>query len=430
MNAEFESLNWQFDSRHEDEGLLITFDDPNPAYRPYFLGTTINRSQYDFFLRSVEPYALQPQMAPPEDRSLKAFKEKMALAIEAAKNKSKKKNKEKHERNVLQRQSMGKQLAQAQRFLGLRGVDNPEGVPDITSLTTAPLNVEEPARHPCESDVIIISVDVESYERAHNIITEVGVSTLDTRDLQGTAPGKSGQNWHQFVRARHFRVIEHKGYVNGKFVAGCPEHFEFGNSEWVALKSMPSVLTQCFHEPFSNPAGVSNIEDPQNKRNIVLLGHDIEQDVQYCHKLGFSVLGRGNMFATLDTKAMYQAYTRDPIPRGLGAIMNDFDFAAWHLHNAGNDAVYTIWAMLATCVRDAAERGTAEAAKKLEERMMTKVESATEAAKERAREELEGWDPVDGEGGAAPSKPVMGPEPPQKASVSGHYTVGGAPLDI
>jgi hypothetical protein len=128
----------------------------------------------------------------------------------------------------------------------------------------------------------------------------------------------------------------------------------------VSIKSLPSVLTQCFHEPFSKPSGdqAPVAEDPNNKRNIVLLGHDVEQDIQYCHKIGFSVLGRGNLIATMDTQAIYQAYTRDTSPRGLGGVMNDFDITAWHLHNAGNDAVYTIYAMLATCVQDAAERGT------------------------------------------------------------------------
>jgi hypothetical protein len=285
-------------------------------------------------------------------------------------------------------------------------------------------NVEEPAPYPCDSDVIIIAIDVEAYEKAHHIITEVGVSTLDTRDLKGTAPGVNGQNWQQFVRARHFRINEHKAYVNGEFVHGCPERFEFGTSEMAGLQEMPSKLTRCFHEPFSKP-GSSDPEgpvhdDPEHRRNIVLLGHDVEQDVQYCHRLGFSVLGRGNMLSIMDTRAMYQAYTRDHSPRGLGSIMGDFDFSAWHLHNAGNDAVYAMWAMLAISVQAAAERDTEEARVKAEERETVKMQKAVEAAKERVKEEAEGWDLSD-DGGA----PL-----PQEPSKSGHYTAGGAPLDL
>ena len=90
------------------------------------------------------------------------------------------------------------------------------------------------------------------------------------------------------------------------------------------------------------------------------------------------------------------------------------------MHNAGNDAVYTMWAMLAISVQAAAERDTEEARIKNEERELAKMQKAVEAAKERVKEESEGWD-LDDDGGA----PL-----PQAPSKSGHYTAGGAPLDI
>lgn len=423
MNKTFAELHWTFEPHHEEDGLLLTFDDPNPDHRPRFLGSADSRDKYDFFLSSVEP-SDSGTMHPTGDYSLAAFKEKIAQAAEANKNKTKQRRKEKHQKHILSRQTMGKQLLQGQKYFGLIPSEPQALSPDSTAPHT--IDVDKPAAYPCEMDVIIISIDIEAYERAQGIITEVGVSTLDTRDLQGTAPGRNGQNWQQFVRARHFRVLEHKGYVNKDFVAGCPDQFRYGKSEWVSIKSLPSVLTQCFHEPFSKPPGGSNpqapvTEDPNNKRNIVLLGHDIGQDIQYCHKIGFSVLGRGNLVATMDTKAMYQAYTRDPLPHGLGAVMNDFDITAWYLHNAGNDAVYTVWAMLATCVQDAAERGTEASKQKQDERAKEKLDSAIEAAKERAKQDAEGWD-LGGEGGGVPL-----PLPP---SASGRYTVGGAPLDL
>lgn len=439
MNATFPSLNWRFEPHHEEEGLLLTFDHSNPAHRPRFLGHTTSRSQYDFFINSINPNEQDQSMAPSEGVSAAKFKEQMALAAEAAKNKSKKMKRERQEKNVFRRQTMGKQLLQAQRYLGLRGQEQDDAMPDLANLTISPFDVNQPGIHTRESDVIIISIDVESFEKAHNIITEVGVSTLDTRDLHGTAPGHCGENWHQFVRGRHFRVEENKGYINKQYVKGCPEDFLFGQSEFVPLKEMPSALTKCFHEPFSKQTKGANAqeatkEDPQQRRNIVLLGHDIEQDIQYCHKLGFSVLGRGNLLATLDTKAMYQAYTRDHSPRGLGGIMADFGFTAWGLHNAGNDAAYTIWALLATCVQDRAERGTEEAKKKHEERTATKLEAALDATRERVRDESEGWDLVgDDDGGVALSDAEIGnPHGGDGATQgpSGHYTMGGQLLDI
>jgi hypothetical protein len=420
VNTTFPKLNWQFESRHEVEGLVLRFEDPNPEYRPRFLGRANNRSKFDFLVENIDQPDFSNMDSSPEDRSKEAFREMMALATEANKNKNKKNKSVRQERNILNRQTMSKQLLQAQRFLGLLPGEAIENVdPSVKSL-----NVEEPAPYLGDADVVIIAIDVEAYEKAHHIITEVGVSTLDTRDLKGTAPGVNGQNWQQFVRARHFRVNEHKAYVNGEFVAGCPERFKFGTSEWASLQEMPSKLTRCFHEPFSKPGSSDSDgpvnEDPKYKRNIVLLGHDVEQDVQHCHRLGFSVLGRGNMLSIMDTRAMYQAYTRDHSPRGLGSIMADFDFTAWHLHNAGNDAAYTMWAMLAVSVQAAAERETEGAGKKSEECEIAKMQKAVEAARERVKEEAEGWDLSD-DGGA----PL-----PQAPSKSGHYTAGGAPLDI
>ena len=426
VNTTFPKLNWQFDSRNEDRGLLLTFEDPNPEYRPRFLGCSDSRSKFDFLVENIDPPDFSNMDSSPQDRSKEAFREMMALAAEAAKNKNKKNKSVRQERNILNRQTMGKQLVQAQRFLGLLPGEAMNPLPESIDPSVKVQKVEEPAPYPCDSDVIIISIDVEAYEKAHHIITEVGVSTLDTRDLKGTAPGVDGKNWQQFVRARHFRVNEHRAYVNGEFVTGCPERFEFGTSELVGLQDMPSKLTHCFHEPFSKPGSTDPegpvYDDPEHKRNIVLLGHDVEQDVQYCHRLGFSVLGRGNMLSIMDTRAMYQAYTRDHSPRGLGSIMADFEFSAWHLHNAGNDAAYTMWAMLAISVQAAATRDTEEARVKAEEREKAKMQKAVEAARERVKEEAEGWDLSD-DGGA----PLPQPHEPSK---SGHYTAGGAPLDL
>ena len=119
VNTTFPKLNWQFDSRNEDEGLLLTFEDPNPEYRPRFLGCSDSRSKFDFLVENIDPPDFSNMDSSPQDRSKEAFREMMALAAEAAKNKNKKNKSVRQERNILNRQTMGKQLVQAQRFLGL-----------------------------------------------------------------------------------------------------------------------------------------------------------------------------------------------------------------------------------------------------------------------------------------------------------------------
>ena len=54
------------------------------------------------------------------------------------------------------------------------------------------LDVEKHAPFNPENSVIFISIDVESFERNHNFITEIGIAILDTADLATVSPAKGG----------------------------------------------------------------------------------------------------------------------------------------------------------------------------------------------------------------------------------------------
>jgi hypothetical protein len=90
------------------------------------------------------------------------------------------------------------------------------------------IDIENPAPYEQENSVVFICVDVEAYEHDHSRITEVGIATLDTADINTMSPGKGGINWIKSIRARHFRIREHGHLKNQKFINGCAEHFQFG----------------------------------------------------------------------------------------------------------------------------------------------------------------------------------------------------------
>jgi hypothetical protein len=90
------------------------------------------------------------------------------------------------------------------------------------------IDVVKPPPFKTEEDVIFICVDVESWERSHNIITEIGIATLDTADIAYLAPGVEGENWRAAIRSRHFRIDEHRKYRNHSFVSDCADNFHFG----------------------------------------------------------------------------------------------------------------------------------------------------------------------------------------------------------
>jgi hypothetical protein len=93
---------------------------------------------------------------------------------------------------------------------------------------SADFDPEKPAPYDLESDVVFVCVDIEANERVPTQITEIGIATLDTRDIKSLVPGVRGTNWTNKIRARHFRINEYKHIINSEFVSGCPNRFLFG----------------------------------------------------------------------------------------------------------------------------------------------------------------------------------------------------------
>jgi hypothetical protein len=287
---------------------------------------------------------------PPDSGTIDQFEQMMEDMWDVQQKKNKAKKAEKQLEWLGRQISMVDQLKRAQRYLGLRaaqsnGQSRPSGPPRaVDPFSPAPFDFEQ--------SVVFICVDVESYERAHHKITEIGVATLDTRDLVGVAPGQDGEEWRKIIKARHFRINEHRHLVNYEFVHGHPDGFEFGVSTFVDLKDASTHVAACFNHPFgAHPSNTPEKEmvnialrglDLDEKRNLVFLGHDTLSDVRYLQQLGYEPMKVESIIEAMDTAKIYQAWRRDPQPTSLGRIMNDFDVAAWKLHNAGNDAVYTV----------------------------------------------------------------------------------------
>jgi hypothetical protein len=129
-------------------------------------------------------------------------------------------------------------------------------------------------------------------------------------------------------------------------------------SEWISLKDAPTTIASCFKYPFSNPKAPPLAEgELPEKRNIVLVGHDLGGDIDYMRKVGYNVHNLGSLIDHIDTKYMWQYVTRDIQGRRLTAILADLGLVGWNPHNAGNDAVYTLYCMIGIACRHLKERG-------------------------------------------------------------------------
>ncbi|GAD96685.1 QDE-2-interacting protein [Paecilomyces variotii No. 5] len=453
-------------------GLVLPFEEDGTP-QPQFLGQCTSREMKDKleYNASTASGGRNDHNAPagctPEvDRSFAAFRKKIEAALEATKNRTKASKAKKRQNQIEKRQEWSGTLRRTQRYLGLRPL-RPRGLlpPDLDDNASweekqraeheyglacgtilEPLNMEEPAPFPPSDEPVFICVDVESNERCHDQITEVGVSVLDTLDLVGVPPGEGGKNWIARIRSRHFRVQERSYIVNKDFIAGCPDKFEFGESEWVSIGDIVRVVDKCFQPPYSGHieltvgenAGKDGRSDvvvegglPEYKlcpRNIVFLGHDTQTDIKYLRTLGSTLFKdcsetpegsaedgqkvvQPSFLEALDTATLFRVLKRDTNPRSLGQVLLDLGITGWNLHNAGNDARYTVEAMIgivlksrllldqaaqaasttpiAQCQPQKISTSPEEAWKEEVERRVSKSVAETE---KRVREDCEGWE--------------------------------------
>ncbi|PGH11314.1 hypothetical protein AJ79_04930 [Helicocarpus griseus UAMH5409] len=378
-----------------DMGFMIHFEDDGTP-QPQYLGTSSSKEEKEA-MESIIPAAPCDGYAAPKgcsaevDCSFAAFKAKMEAAVEAArKNKKKAKTKRQGDR-IMRLRGWCSTLKRTQCYLGMR----PRRPRDIQPPNTdglswdeqkrvereyalacgnilEPFDVNKPAPFTFTSEPIFVCVDVEANEKSHSQITEIGVSTLDTLDLVGIPPGEGGRNWVAKINSRHFRISEFSHIVNKDFVDGCPDKFEFGKSEWIFIKDAADAVDSCFQPPYSARTSEQPIPEYKTRpRSLVFLGHDPETDLSYIRKLGCTSFPKPTTSAsssqssqsskpaipaphfleTLDTSILYRVLKRETEPTSLGKILADLSITGWNLHNGGNDARYTMEAMIGIALK-------------------------------------------------------------------------------
>ncbi|POR33207.1 ATP-dependent DNA helicase II subunit 2 [Tolypocladium paradoxum] len=189
--------------------------------------------------------------------------------------------------------------------------------------------------------VVFVCMDVEAVEVAPHPVSEVGIAILDADDIRDVPPGPSGSNWWQFVKAYHLRTKEYSGLVNYRYVQGCPGAFDFGassTSTFPAKKELADAVRSTL-QPYTD-----------GHHDVVFVAHDTKADVTYLSNIGFEVLDMPGMLGDIDTVLLHQAWRKSSDGRSLGTILSDLCIANEHLHNAGNDAVYTLRAMMGLAV--------------------------------------------------------------------------------
>ncbi|KZT74359.1 hypothetical protein DAEQUDRAFT_781910 [Daedalea quercina L-15889] len=187
-----------------------------------------------------------------------------------------------------------------------------------------------------------LAIDFEAWDRDHTIITEYGWSLVrwESKDDSKSEVTEDG----------HLIVTEYRGF-HQTYVQENRDHFNFGNSEDVDKHTFRQRIRDM-------------IARYREKGPLFLVFHDNNQDVKYLRgdsikaltdfeyllpdqppESGVYVIDTGDMFAALEGESSGNKRSLERACRHL-QIPTEF------LHNAGNDAHYTLAAMISMASGD------------------------------------------------------------------------------
>lgn len=116
------------------------------------------------------------------------------------------------------------------------------------------------------------------------------------------------------------------------------------------------------------PGAIRSILEPylSEGREIALVGHDVQQDIRYLSSIGVELADIQRVTRVLDSQGMHQVWRDIDNGCSLQALLNDLGITALHLHNAGNDAVFTLRALVGIAMEDLRKRAAIDSGEEYE----------------------------------------------------------------
>jgi hypothetical protein len=218
---------------------------------------------------------------------------------------------------------------------------NPTNIQDTGAINSAPYSFIK--------DAVLVAVDCEAWIRNPRLTTEIGLASLDTRDLESLPFGADplGSNWFSKIRGHHIRVAENMTLSNSDYVDENPIGFSFGSTEIVESKHVKNAVTK--------ELMIKDERHEHRFRKIVLVGHNLQADLGYLQNINIIPETTGNIIDHIDTQRMWHALmkgqgnSRNP---GLSNLLLWSKVKHHGMHNAGNDAMYTLQLALRLAIID------------------------------------------------------------------------------
>ena len=206
-------------------------------------------------------------------------------------------------------------------------------------------------------DVVFICIDCEAFEFVQSKITEIGVAVLDTKDIQAIEPGKNAAAWLAKMQHAHYRPVQYSQFVNRRHVKGCEASFNFGASTWINLADSGTVLDRIFSDPAALvQAADFEVDLPKQRRNIIFVGHGLNNDKTFLNQLGFPLASVTSIARDMDTQIIAGRTKKTQV--ALQRLLLSLELQPVNLHNGGNDAAYTLQALILMAVKDRESPGS------------------------------------------------------------------------
>lgn len=193
---------------------------------------------------------------------------------------------------------------------------------------------------------ILFSLDIEAFERDNNVVTEIGISIYDPRE-----------NVHSLIpvkRNYHLVIFESLHLRNKKFVCDSKDCYILGESLVLDLHGCVEFV-QALMDYYMKPQTKAD-----RSWSRAFVGHNLHGDLKWLRMLGVNIPNDNQMdFNLANIKENKQTYVLDTeklyrscygnLGGNLGRILRLFRIPHAFLHNAGNDAHYTLQLLMCMC---------------------------------------------------------------------------------
>jgi hypothetical protein len=181
------------------------------------------------------------------------------------------------------------------------------------------------------NDAVVIGLDTEWWERDSTLLTELGISIIDVRNIRSHF-----RPWDilKLMQVYHVRIQENAHKLNKGFCKGEPDKFQFGKTRFMSKAEAAVVLVEVF-----TPKNADGTLRP-----VIFLGHAVSNDsIQIKNTMGVDMHAIGSIVRKIDTQKIAtnaQVFGRGP-QMSLENIIGYFDIKEQFLHTAVNDVAYT-----------------------------------------------------------------------------------------